>query len=230
MKRLLVFICFILLTCLAAFSQTYSDSTKMLRDYVAQNSEKFLTVKGLELKPGLKMDDALKHLLKKGWQKSDLFDIAKSNFGLYDLRGGFFSRSNCRIKVLPASSDKNVVGAIGINFPDATSFKQLKKEYDDLKSALSEKYYMFECHEKFDDNYVENSTSDYLKLTALERDEVLFETQFHVSGDALSLLLGFVRLKINHLKVDYETTYFISLTYVTSDDVVEQLSSAKDDL
>lgn len=229
MKRLLVFICFILLPCLAAFSQTYSDSTKMVRDYVVQNSDKFLTVKGLELKPGLKMEDALKYLSNKGWQKSELFETLKGEYGVYDLRGSFFGRSNCRIKILP-SSDKNVVGAIGINFPDATSFKQLKKEYDELKSALSEKYYLFESQEKFDDNYVGNSTSDYLKLTALERDEALFETRYHALEGGLSMLLGFVLLKINHIKVNYETSYFISLTYVTSDNVVEQLSSAKDDL
>lgn len=230
MKRLLVFICFIQLTCIAAFSQTYSDSTKMLRDYLAHNSEKFLTVKGIELRPGLKMEDALNLLLKKGVQKSDLFEMAKSNLGIYDLKGTFFSRTNCSIKVQPTSTDKTIVGVIGISFPEASSFKQLKSEYDNLKSALSEKYYLSRCQEKFDDSYVEKTTSDYLKLSAIEKDEAIFETCFCVSNNAMSMLLGQVKLRINHLRVNYETTYFVSLIYTTSDDIFEQLASAKDDL
>lgn len=57
------------------------------RDSIATNTDKFLTVKGVELKPMLRMDEALKMFEAKGWKKSPEFDEIKNESGEYSLDG-----------------------------------------------------------------------------------------------------------------------------------------------
>lgn len=231
MKKVFSLLFILHIACFTAFSQSHNDSIVMMRDLVAQRTDKFLTVKGIELKPGLKMDDILKELMNKGFQKAELFDITKERLGAYLLEGPFFNRYNCSVKILPIQNNKELVSVVGIQFPDAYSFKQLKSDYDELKSALCKKYHINSCCEKFDDDYIEKSTSDNLKLSALEKDEGQFQTKFSVSDAPLSILLGQITLSISHIKTEYGKTYcYVSVCYSTSDYIIEQLKSYDDDL
>lgn len=221
----------ILLTLLLQLTVAFSAFAQSdnIGEYLAQNSKRFLTVKGLELKPGLRMDDALKAFEAKGWERSKLFDIVKELNGVYALKGTFYNRSDCNIVIIPTENNKKIVGTIGINLPNRDSFKDLKEEYDDLKSALSDKYHMVSSTESFDDKYLEESTSDLLKLTALSRDEAKFMTEFHLSENKQDDLLGYIRLTISHLKTDSQESFYVSIIYCTYDDLMEQVK-AKDDL
>lgn len=231
MKKLLFTFVLGLFTCTCACAQSNADFIKTFRDRAIQNnSNKYLTVKGIELKPGLKMDEVLQKMQAKGMAKTDIYKIAKEQFGILDLTGDFAGRKNCNIKVLPTSNNKDIVGVISISFPNSETFKPLKELYDRLKFDLSKKYYIFESEEKFDNDYVNKSTSDYLKLSAIEKDEAKFETRFHLSDAEYSMYLGHIVLRIAHLDVDYHTTYFVMLSYCTPDCVEEQLSAIEDDL
>lgn len=225
-----IFIILLQLFCISSFSQTSSDSLLFIRDFIAKKTDKFLTVKGIELKPGLKMNDMLDQLLKNGFKKSEFFNSTKEQYGAYDLIGTFFNCANCKLKIIPTNTDKSIVGIIGINFPESTSFKELKNKYLNLKSALSDKYYTFSSDERFDNEYVDKSTSDILKLNALERNEAIFESRFYATNAPLSILLGQVILKIDHINVNYEPTSYISLIYCTSDRVIEEYISSENDL
>ena len=229
MKRLYLLLILSIVGFISISAQTTAEKMTLIKDYLAENATKFLTVKGIELKPNMEMKYLLNEVEKKGWRRSDLFNEAYDTYGIYDLRGSFFN-NYCKIKILPIHGDKKIVGIIGINLPERDSFKQLKKDYDNLKAALAEKYYMFENTESFDDNYVNESTSDYLKLNALSKDEGLFESRFQISEDASSMLLGYIVLKISHLTFEYETSYYVSVSYCTSDCTIEQINAGDDDL
>lgn len=221
----------ILLTLLLQLTVAFSAfaQTDNVGEYLAQNSKRFLTVKGLELKPGLRMDDALKAFEAKGWERSKYFDTMKELSGAYFLNGTFYNCSNCEIIIIPTGNNKKIVGAIGITLPNRDSFKDLKEEYDDLKSALSEKYHMVSSIESFDDKYLEESTSDLLKLTALSRDEAKFMTEFHLSDKQQDDLLGYIRLVISHRKTNSQESFHVYVLYCTYDNLMEQVK-AKDDL
>lgn len=206
-------------------AQSYKES----RDRMAEQTTKFLTFKGIELKPGLRMDSLLFFLESKGFKKTELFDYMKEEYGGYNLKGYFYNYHNCDIKIMPIQANKDVVSYISVNFPDANSFKQLKTLYDNLKDDLKEKYYLHGSIESFDDDYINRTESDYLKLNALSRDEGRFKTLFYVSDES-SLLLGQIVLTISHLHYGYEDHYYVSLSYCTSDNIIEQLSSYEDDL
>ena len=231
MKKVLSLLFLLHIACFTALSQTHNDSIVMLRDLVAQRTGKFLTVKGIELKPRLKMDDMLKMMIDKGFKKAELYEMAKEKFGIYLLEGPFFNIHNCTVKLIPIASKKEYVSVVGIEFPESNSFEQLKSVYDDLKASLSKKYYISTYYEQFDKDFVNTSTSDFLKLSQLEINAGKFETRFFLSGDPTSMLLGQVVLSISHAEVGYgKTKFYVRLFYTTSDDVVEQLKSHDDDL
>lgn len=220
----------ILLTLLLQLTVAFSAFAQSdnIREYLTQNSKRFLTVKGLELKPGLRMDDALKAFEAKGWERSEYFDTMKELRGTYVLNGTFYNRSNCNIMIMPTANNKNIIGKIGINLPNRDSFKELKEEYDDLKSALSDKYHMVSSTESFDDKYLEESTSDILKLAALSRDEATFMTEFRLSENQSDSLLGFIRLIINYVNSDNQDVFYVSIVYFTYDFIIEQVNAVND--
>ena len=211
-----------------AYAQSFSDNLLLLREVVEAKVKKYLTVKGVELKPGLSMEECLKQFELKGLTRSESFDIAKKQFGVFTLEGTFFNRANCSIKIIPSTNDKNIVGVIGINLPYEQSFKKLKNDYDDLKSSLMEKYYLAEYTESFDDDYIEKSTSDRLKLSALANNECLFKSIFYISDVEGGLCLGQVVLTISHIEVEREDLYYVSLSYCTPDNIMEQLTKDED--
>lgn len=208
---------------ISAFAQ--SDQTG---EYLAQNSKRFFTVKGLELKPGLLMEDALKAFEAKGWERSKFFDILKEERNFYDLEGTFYNRRDCSIQVFPTLNNKNIVGTIAIFLPQRDTFKDLKNEYDDLKAALSEKYYIVSSTESFDNESVGESTLDELKLMAISRDEAKFMTEFHLSENKEDDLLGFIRLYIGHIKVKDNDYFKIVILYCTYDHIMDQINASDD--
>lgn len=209
---------------LSAFAQ--SDK---VGEYLTQNSKRFLTVKGLELKPGLLMEDALKAFEAKGWERSMIFDYVKEERNIYELRGTFYNRRNCVIQIFPTLNNKNIVGIIGIGLPKQDTFKDLKNQYDDLKAALSEKYHIVSSTESFDDESVGEGTFDELKLMAISRNEAKFTTEFHLSENKTDELLGYIRLDINHIKIEDNDSFYVSIIYFTYDCIMEQ-AHASDDL
>jgi hypothetical protein len=188
MKRTLTTIALICFVLLSAFSQNSRSSLIEQRNKIAQNTNSFLTVKGIQLKPGLRMDTILKELESKGMLKTAQSAIVQKEYNGFALEGSFFNRPKCTITILPTNSNKNNVGLVSINFPQSDTFKQLKNDYDNLKAALADKYEISSCIEKFDDDYVNKSTSDYMKLRALRKDEAQFQTRFYVR-EAESLLM-----------------------------------------
>ena len=212
------------------FSQTKNDSIYQIRDLVVQLAEKFLTVKGVELKPGMKMDELSRLFESKGWKKTEMSDYAQEKFGVIDMKGMFFNRYDCGIQILPTASNANIVGKIGIEFPDKDFFRDLLREYNEIKTALSKKYHLVASIESFDQANVENSSSDYLKLRALKNKEATFESTFHVDDKELSILLGSVTLRITNLTTDYDTRTFVFLKYCTSDDIIDDYLHSDDDL
>ena len=173
------------------------------------------------------MIDLLHILESKGFAKTDKSDYTEKEYNVYDLKGAFFN-SICSVKIIPLTSDKTIVGLIGISFPEEKTFKELKFEYDELKSALREKYSIYSCVERFDREYIDVSSSDFLKLQALSRNEATFQTKFYISEDPLSVLFGQVSLSINAITVDYSTSYYVSIVYSTPDSIYEQLKKSDD--
>lgn len=208
---------------ISVFAQ--SDQTG---EYLAQNSKRFLTVKGLELKPGLLMEDALKAFEAKGWERSEFFDYSKEEHNTYVLRGTFYNRRDCKIYIIPTLNNNNIVGKIGIYMPEQDTFKDLKNQYDDLKAALREKYHMVSSTESFDDESVGEGTFDELKLMAISRNEAKFTTEFHLSENKDDDLLGFIRLLIGHTKVKDNDYFYVIILYCTYDDIMEQINASDD--
>lgn len=223
MKKVLLLL--IVLYPMFAIAQSYEE-IKKVRDQLVENTDRFLTVKGIELRPDLKMAELLRQLRSKGLKDTEASDYIQQIVGGYELAGTFFEHYNCKIKLLPTSNDKSIVGVVNITFPDANSFRQVKDVYDELKAALSRKYVLNECSEGFESDYVDEESSDTRKFLSVLKDEAEFKSRFYLSEDNLSLLLGQVVLSISH----YELSCYVSLTYSTSDNVVNQLSSTDNDL
>ena len=68
-----------------------------------------------------------------------------------------------------------------------------------------------------------------LKLRAIRNDEAQFQTRFYLR-EAESLLMGHIVLSISHISVGGIDTEYVSLSYVTPDMVIDQLSAPEDDL
>lgn len=220
----------ILLTLLLQLTVAFSAfaQTEETKDSLTLKDLKYLTIKGVELKPGLLMEDALKVFLKKGLEKDTWFDKAKEEENAYWLKGTFFNTRNCEIYIYPTTNDKNIVGKILITFPEDYSFKSLKRQYDELKYSLSQKYHMFSCIESFDDEYLEKSNDDELKLLALSKNEATFDARFYASDNPITSLLGYIVLRIDSFNLSNETRCHVTLSYVTSDDVIEQMTKDND--
>ena len=211
-------------------AQSNNISIDEFRELINQKADRFLTFKGIELRPGIRMKDFVNQLESKGLKRSELSTFIESKSNTIVLEGTFFNTRDCNIHVIPTSQDNNIVGIIGVSFPNRDSFWKLKAEYDQLKASLSEKYTVSDCVESFDDDYIDSSTSDFLKLNALSNDEGHFETRFVISNEGISSLCGYIFLSIKHLEVDYKEYYYVSLSYRTPDNLYEQVYSRDDDL
>ena len=113
-----------------------------IRDSIANHTDKFITFKGLELKHGIQMADALKALEAKGLKRSEQFDYKKRNYHIYSLRGTFYKYRDCNITIYPTKNDKDIFGAISIYLPYRYSFKEMKKDYDYMRHVYGNRYHM----------------------------------------------------------------------------------------
>ncbi len=211
-------------TCICAQTK---DKLIAFRDSIANHTDKFLTVKGVELKPGLRMDEALKMFETKGWKKSPGFEEIKNESGEYSLDGDFYNKKNCYIYIVPTKKNKDIVGRILIIFPGWSSFHDLKKEYDELKLSLNRKYHLNYSTELFNNKSLETAPSDKLKLDAISQNEATFETWYYLSDKPEHIVLGSINIKISYL--DTVPSYNVFLMYITSDDLIDYIS-AEDDL
>lgn len=231
MKRFIVTFAFFVFTYLAGFAQSYADFLKSKRDEFVQSTGKFLTIKGIELKPEMNVNDMYNMLLRKGFVESEISKEFNKITGGYELKGTFYGVLNCSVVLYPIATDKNILGMVSISFPNQKSFKALKRDYDNLKISLGDKYSLINSIEKFDDDYIKEMTSDYLKLRAIKNDEATFQSVFYLSANDVSvILLGQVFLRIAYADKEYQDNYYVSLVYYTSDYVMEQFASGNNDL
>lgn len=212
-------------TCICAQTR---EKLIAFRDSIAQQTNKFLTVKSLELKPGLQIEEALKVFESKGWTQKEYNNSSENTHGSILLQGNFFNTPDCEITIFPTINNKDIVGSIVISFPEKDSFKTLKNEYETLKSSLNQKYYINSCTESYGNENIDDTASDIVKLHLLSEGSATFTTKFITSEDPNSILLGYTELQILHYNNDSETKDFVSLMYITSDFIIEKLSAIDD--
>lgn len=229
MKKIILIFLFVLSLC-NAYAQSDSIDYNSIREMYSKQVGKYLTFKGIELKPGLLISELVNKLEEKGCIKSGFSDMFYDKFGGYELLGTFNGIKNTTIRILPTDNNNKVVGIINVEYPNYDSFKMLKDSYDDLKFSLKNKYSLQSSTENFYDEYINESTSDRMKLIALSRNEGEFKSRYYLDENPASLIMGQIILSISHLTVDYKTSYFVSLSYYTSDNVLEQLKNRTDDL
>lgn len=208
MKRLLIsFIAAIICMCSFAQEQKYP----------------FPKCKGVELTAGITIKDITDGLVKSGCK----LDKEQTNADM-SILWGTFCNYDCKFMVLPCNQNREMASILSVQLPERDSWKQLKADYDNMKSILSQKYFKQSEEDYFDDSYVAETTSDYLKLHALQENECTFRTKFDVADCDEALMYGFIVLSISHVYVDYKHYDYVSVSYFTSANVFEQMSSISD--
>lgn len=208
MKRLLIsFIAAII--CMCSFAQ---DATIH-----------YPTFKGIELTPGITVKEVINGLEKTGCRFDK--DVSTNDANIL---WGSFCNYDAKFFVLPCKSNHDIASVVAAQLPQRDSWKQLKADYDNMKSLLAKKYCIILEQEYFDDDYVASTTSDYLKLHALQSNECQFHSRFAISDDDNASVFGYIVLTISHVEVDYEHYNYVNVSYVTMANVAEQISSISD--
>lgn len=112
--------------------------------------------------------------------------------GVALLTGDFAGYKNCIVGV---STLKNcdVVSHIAVLFPEKETWSALRRDYDNLKSMLTEKYGIpSDSRERFTDKYINESTSNMLIMHALHNDQCEWYTIFttELGNIELSIIPG----------------------------------------
>lgn len=194
-----------------------------LCSYAQESHLPYFTFKGIELTPGITVKDISSKLIKNGCKYDDVY----SNEDM-SILFGTFCNYDTKFMILPCHQNKEMASIITAQLPERESWKQLKADYDNMKSILSQKYFKEVEKEYFDDNYIAESTSDYLKLHALQSDECTFMTRFDIADSEEAIFYGYIVLGISHVYVDFVHHHYVSVSYVTSANVIEQFSSMSD--
>lgn len=195
------------------------------RDSIANHTDKFITFKGLELKHGIQMADALKALEAKGFKRSEQFDYKKRTYHIYSLRGTFYKYRDCNITIYPMESDKDIFGEIAIFLPYRYSFKEMKKDYDDLRHVYGNRYHMVSATVSFDDKCIDENMLDSLKPKNFSYDHAYLMTEFHISDDKLGELSGLIRLNTVYITPQNKDVYYVVITYSTYENNLEQINA-----
>lgn len=224
MKKIWILV-FLSVMCLSLKAQSYADLEE--RDQYTQNN-KYLTVKGLKLKPGLKMEDALNYFLSKGFKKRTTFENLKERDGYYALEGDFFNIASCHFDVTPTRNNPDVLGVVAIFLPERNSFRELISDYNNLKQALCLKYNLNSSKEYFTNQNIDKSGTDKLKLYALQNNDAVFESTFTLEAD--NLQMGFISLNIESVNSNGNRRSYVTLTYATPDQVLESRKNILDDI
>ena len=195
------------------------------RDSIANHTDKFITFKGLELKHGIQMADALKALEAKGFKRSEQFDYKKRKDHIYSLRGTFYKYRDCNITIYPTKNDKDIFGAISIYLPYRYSFKEMKKDYDYMRHVYGNRYHMVSATVSFDDKCIDENMLDSVKPKNFSYDHAYLMTEFHISDDKLGELSGLIRLNTVYITPQNKDVYYVVITYSTYVNNLEQIKA-----
>ena len=141
--------------------------------------------------------------------------------GVSILSGDFAGYKGCTIGV---STLKNldVVSSISVLFPKKEIWSVLRRDYETLKSMLTEKYGTpLDSQERFTDSYTNNSTSNIEIMYALHNDQCEWYTTFTTE-------LGRIRLSI--VPGYNPDEGMVSLTYYDKANSEKVHNAAMDDL
>lgn len=195
------------------------------RDSIANQTDKFITFKGLELKHGIQMADALKALEAKGLKRSEQFDYKKRKYHIYSLRGTFYMYRDCNITIYPTKNDKDIFGEISIYLPYRYSFKEMKKDYDYLRHVYGNRYHMVSATVSFDDKCIDENMLDSVKPKNFSYDHAYLMTEFHISDDKQGELSGLIRLNTVYITPQNKDVYYVVITYSTYVNNLEQINA-----
>lgn len=137
------------------------------------------------------------------------------------MTGDFAGYSDCNIYINVVLPD-DVIGMVGVSFPNQSRWRHLQSTYNNIKSMLIEKYGTpSSCIEEFDSH--RQPTSEYGAISLLKQDKCKYETKFNVEG-------GIILLDIKRVYVNYEHFFYVSLTYYDLGNQNKSTRNAIDDL
>ncbi len=129
---------------------------------------------------GIPIDGTIKDFVAKLTNMG--FEYLGEEDGIVKLRGEFAGCKGCKIVVYSLESTKKV-NAVGVIFPMQENWSRLQKEYDTLKTMLTEKYGKpSKCVDEF-----KNLSADYMKEMALIDGECTWITQYSTKNGNIEL-------------------------------------------
>ncbi len=176
----------------------------------AQNNSEHLSFKGVPI------DGTLSEYVAK--MKSAGFRYMGEQDGTAILQGDFAGFKSCTVGVSTLKA-VNVVSTIGVIFPACEDWSSLERDYEHLKSMLSQKYgEPAEVVEQFQGRTTPNTNNE--KLHELFMDRCTWYTTYETSKGDIQLSLQ---------KGDYGQ-YFVLLKYYDKINTDTVRSAAMDDL
>lgn len=195
--------------------------------YAQNDSITYASVKGISLYKGVTVAEIISKLQTKGCTKVLLNSPELSGASILK---GSYSGFDSQFTILPCKQNKQLAGVVNVKLPERDTWTQLKNDYDYLKSLLSKKYFAFATQEGFSSSLIDiekyGTNSD--KLDAIKDDEGVFKTEFYPVNNEAGFIYGRIILVISHVTVDYNTTYYVSVLYITPSDVEEQIAELGD--
>lgn len=195
--------------------------------YAQNDSITYPSVKGISLHRGITVADVISKLQTKGCTKVLLNSPELSGASILK---GSYSGFDSQFTILPCKQNKQLAGIVNVKLPERETWTQLKNDYDYLKSLLSKKYFAFATQEGFSSSLIDieeyGTNSD--KLDAIKDDEGVFKTEFYPVNNEAGFIYGRIILVISHVTVDYNTTYYVSVSYITPSNVEEQIAELGD--
>ena len=193
--------------------------------YAQNDSITYASVKGISLYKGVTVAEIISKLQTKGCTKVLLNSPELSGASILK---GSYSGFDSQFTILPCKQNKQLASVVNVKLPERDTWTQLKNDYDYLKSLLSKKYYAFATQEGFNSSIVEKYGTNSIKLDAIKDDEGVFKTEFYPVNNEAGFIYGRIILVISHVTVDYNTTYYVSVLYITPSDVEEQIAELGD--
>jgi len=193
--------------------------------YAQNDSITYPSVKGISLHKGITVAEIISKLQTKGCTKVLLNSPELSGASILK---GSYSGFDSQFTILPCKQNKQLAGIVNVKLPERETWAKLKEDYDYLKNLLSKKYYAFVTQEGFSSSLEEEYGSNSSKLNAIENDEGIFKTEFYPVNNEGGFINGRIILVISHITVDYETMFYVSVSYLTPTYVEEQVSELND--
>lgn len=150
---------------------------------------------------GIPIDGSLSQFSINMKAKGFSFIESSDNVALFK---GPFAGSSCRVFVVSAD---NIVWKVAAEFPSHDNWMDVRREYDNLKVSLSEKYSVEPIVEEElpDPNDEYNSFSSMMKLhTAFEYEKAIWESDFKVDNGVIILYVQHDFQSVSKLQVVIE--------------------------